>query len=113
MSVIVALFQALLRERGGTGGTCSVSQNIESTLTPITLPSVLVVMVTCFVVCCLDILSVMKLCHTKSVNQIIHAGTPSPFRLSRLVILRVGIGVHKFPCYYCDYMCAHVHIARS
>ena len=39
--------------------------------------------------------------------------TPSFLRLWALVILRVGLGVHKFPCYHCDYMCAHVHIARS
>ena len=37
----------------------------------------------------------------------------SLLKLWALVILRVGLGVHKFPCYHCDYMCAHVHIARS
>ena len=36
-------------ERGG-GGVCSVSQSIESTLTPIMLPSLPVVMGICFVV---------------------------------------------------------------
>ena len=39
--------------------------------------------------------------------------TPSFLRLWAQVILRVKLGVHQFPSYHCDYMCAHVHIARS